>query len=61
MPDAAAVYSLLGKLWRAHGDMKKAADACVAALKLNPFMWEAFTALCDTGAFASEEKKRTMI
>jgi len=49
LPDAAAVNCLLGKLWRAHGDMKKAVDCYVEALKLNPFMWDAYLDLCDTG------------
>ncbi|KAF2184109.1 TPR-like protein [Zopfia rhizophila CBS 207.26] len=50
LPDAAACYALLGKLWSAHGDTKKAVDYDIEALKLNPFMWDAFTDLCDIGA-----------
>ncbi|KAF2807103.1 TPR-like protein [Mytilinidion resinicola] len=50
LPDAAAVNCLLGKLCRAQGDMKKAVDCYVEALKLNPFMWDAYLDLCDTGA-----------
>ncbi|KAF2085442.1 TPR-like protein [Saccharata proteae CBS 121410] len=50
LPDAAAVNCLLGKLWRAHNDVTKAIGCYVEALKLNPFMWDAFTELCDTGA-----------
>lgn len=42
---------MLGKLWSAHGDTKKAVDYYIEALKLNPFMWDAFTDLCDIGAF----------
>lgn len=49
MPDAAAVNCLLGKLWRAHGDVTKAIACYTEALKLNPFMWDAFEDLCDTG------------
>ncbi|KAF2103785.1 TPR-like protein [Rhizodiscina lignyota] len=49
VPDAAAVYALLGKLWKAHGDLKKAADFSAAALKANPFMWDAFEDLCASG------------
>ncbi|KAI9841014.1 MAG: anaphase-promoting complex subunit cdc27 [Sclerophora amabilis] len=49
LPDAAAVYCLLGKLWHGYGDVKKAVDCYVEALKLNPFMWDAFLALCETG------------
>lgn len=48
-PDAAAVYCLKGKLWHAHGDPKKAVECYVESLKLNPFMWDAFAALCETG------------
>ncbi|KAF1951304.1 TPR-like protein [Byssothecium circinans] len=50
LPDAAACYCLLGKLLAAHGESKKAIDHYVEALKLNPFMWDAFTGLCDIGA-----------
>jgi anaphase-promoting complex subunit 3 len=53
LPDAAAVNCLLGKLCRAHGDMKKAVDCYVEALKLNPFMWDAYLDLCDTGMLIS--------
>ncbi|KAF1988730.1 putative 20S cyclosome subunit [Aulographum hederae CBS 113979] len=49
LPDASVVYSTMGKLWRAQGDLKKAAECQAEALKLNPFMWDAFTGLCDTG------------
>ena len=48
-PDAAAVYCLMAKLWHGHGDTKKAVECYVEALKLNPFMWDAFLGLCDTG------------
>ncbi|KAF2791592.1 TPR-like protein [Melanomma pulvis-pyrius CBS 109.77] len=51
VPDAAACYCLLGKLYNAHGDTKKAVDYYIEALKLNPFMWDAYTDLCDLGAF----------
>ncbi|KAF2139095.1 uncharacterized protein K452DRAFT_300657 [Aplosporella prunicola CBS 121167] len=50
LPDAAAVNCLLGKLWRAYGDTTKAIGCYIEALKLNPFMWDAFLDLCDTGA-----------
>ena len=49
IPDAAAVYCLLGKLWHAHNNNKKAVDCFVEALKLNPFMWDAFVELCAMG------------
>jgi anaphase-promoting complex subunit 3 len=48
-PDAAAVSCLLGQLYRAYDDKKKAISCFEDALKINPFMWNAFTALCDMG------------
>ncbi|OAA81826.1 Tetratricopeptide-like helical [Akanthomyces lecanii RCEF 1005] len=48
-PDAAAMHCLLGKLHRANGDLQRAADAYAQALLANPFMWDAFTNLCDSG------------
>ena len=48
-PDAAAVYCLLGKLYAGHNDKRKAISNFEEALKLNPFMWDAFTSLCDMG------------
>lgn len=53
LPDAAAVNALLGRLWRGHGDSRRAGDCYVEAHKTNPFIWEAFQALCDMGAFRS--------
>ncbi|KAI4937930.1 hypothetical protein J4E85_000367 [Alternaria conjuncta] len=50
VPDAAACYCMLGKLYAAHGDSKRAIEHFVAALKINSFMWDAFTGLCDIGA-----------
>lgn len=50
VPDAAACFCMLGKLYAAHGDTKKAIDFYVEALKINSFMWDAFTGLCDIGA-----------
>lgn len=49
LPDAAAVLCLLGKLCRGFDDKKKAVSYFEEALKLNPFMWDAFTALSDMG------------
>ncbi|PFH61028.1 hypothetical protein XA68_18393 [Ophiocordyceps unilateralis] len=48
-PDIPTVLCLLGKLHRAYGDRKKAVSCFEDALKKNPFMWDAFTALCDMG------------
>jgi anaphase-promoting complex subunit 3 len=49
LPDAAAVQCLAGKLWKGHKNMDKAVECWAAALKLNPFMWDAFLGLCDSG------------
>lgn len=49
LPDAAAVLCLQGKLWHAHKDIHKAVDCYVEALKLNPFLWDAFLGLSETG------------
>jgi len=48
-PDAAAASCLLGKLYRAYDDKKKAIPCFEDALRANPFMWDAFTGLCDMG------------
>ncbi|KAI4203091.1 MAG: hypothetical protein LQ350_002139 [Teloschistes chrysophthalmus] len=49
LPDAAAIYCLQGKLWQSHRDSAKAIENYAEALKLNPFMWDAFIALSDLG------------
>ncbi|CAK7563957.1 MAG: anaphase-promoting complex subunit cdc27 [Sporothrix epigloea] len=48
-PDAAVINCLLGKLYRGMDDRKKAAAYFEDALRTNPLMWDAFTALCDIG------------
>ena len=48
-PDAASVNCLLGTLYRAYDDKKKAVSCFEDALKANPFMWDAFTSLCEMG------------
>ena len=49
LPDAAAVYCLQAKLLHAHEDTNRAIECYAEALKLNPFMWDAFVGLCDLG------------
>lgn len=48
-PDSAACSCLLGKLYRGYDDKSKAAACFEESLKMNPLMWDAFTALCDMG------------
>ncbi|KAF4510335.1 hypothetical protein G6O67_002228 [Ophiocordyceps sinensis] len=48
-PDVPTLLCLLGQLHRAYGDKKKAVSCFEDALKKNPFIWDAFTALCDMG------------
>jgi anaphase-promoting complex subunit 3 len=56
IPDAAAVQTLLARLWRAHGDSKKAGDCYVEAHTANPFIWESFEGLCKIGADMDMDK-----
>lgn len=49
LPDAAAASCLLGKLYSGYDDKIKAIRCFEESLKLNPFMWDAFTSLCDMG------------
>ena len=49
LPDAAAVLCLKGKLLMAHKNTDEAVQCWVSSLKLNPFMWDAYLALCDSG------------
>lgn len=49
IPDAAAFHCVQGKLWHAHRDTNKAIECYAEALKLSPFMWDAFLGLCDLG------------
>jgi anaphase-promoting complex subunit 3 len=48
-PDASAASCLLGKLYRAYDDKRRAIPCFEDALRANPFMWDAFTILCDMG------------
>ena len=50
LPDAAAVLCLKGKLFKAHKNEDQAVECWAMALKLNPFMLDAFNGLCDAGA-----------
>ena len=56
IPDAAAVQTLLARLWRNYGDTKKAGDCYVEAHKANPFIWETLEGLCKIGADVDLEK-----
>jgi anaphase-promoting complex subunit 3 len=57
MPDAAAVQCLQGKLWRAYHDTNRAIECYAEALKLNPFMWDAFLDLCDLGVSLAKSRR----
>lgn len=48
-PDASAIYSLLGELYKAQGDLKNSALNLQQALHHNPFDFEAFQELCRMG------------
>ncbi|KAF7185502.1 Protein bimA [Pseudocercospora fuligena] len=50
LPDASAVLSLLARLFRAHGDLRKAGDCYIESHKCNPFIWDSFEGLCKIGA-----------
>ena len=49
LPDASAIYCLVGKLCQNQKDITRAIDSYAEALKLNPFMWDAFLGLCNLG------------
>ncbi|KAL0930937.1 20s cyclosome subunit (nuc2 cdc27) [Colletotrichum truncatum] len=48
-PDEAAILCLLGKMYRAYDDRRRAIECFENAVRANPFMWDAFQALCDMG------------
>lgn len=50
LPDAAVMLCLKGKLWKGHRNMDEAVSCWVSSLKLNPFMWDAYTLLVESGA-----------
>lgn len=52
-PDRSALLCLLGKLYRKLDNTRKAIQHFESALKGNPFMWDAFTNLCDMGVTIS--------
>ncbi|KAG5437848.1 hypothetical protein PCANB_000563 [Pneumocystis canis] len=49
LPDASAIFCLLGHLSKKGGMIKKATDYYICSVKLNPFLWEAFEGLCTLG------------
>ncbi|GMM37375.1 anaphase promoting complex subunit [Saccharomycopsis crataegensis] len=49
-PDAAVVFSLLGRLYGSIGDTKESAIYHSQALRLNPYLWDSFEQLCQIGA-----------
>lgn len=57
IPDTSSISRLLGRLYRANGDLRSAASCFVSALEDNPFMWDVFTDLCDCGQFTSDSAR----
>jgi len=53
LPDTPAVLCLKAKLLKANKSLDQAVECWAAALRLNPFMWDAFIGLCDAGATVS--------
>jgi hypothetical protein len=49
LPDIGAVLCLMGHMQRSSGDSKRAMDTYVEALKVNPYLWEAFDGLIELG------------
>jgi len=49
LPDLGAVLCLMGHVQRASGDSTRAMEAYVEALKVNPYLWEAFDGLVELG------------
>jgi anaphase-promoting complex subunit 3 len=52
LPDAGALLCLMGHLYRSSGDSKRAMDTYIEALKVNPYLWEAFDGLIELGTHA---------
>lgn len=50
VPDAAACFVLLGKLHQMERDIKNSCLSYLSAIKLNPFLFEAFEEVCKMGA-----------
>jgi anaphase-promoting complex subunit 3 len=51
LPDTGAVLCLMGHMQRASGDSKRAMDTYIEALKVNPYLWEAFDGLIELGLY----------
>lgn len=49
LPDVGALLCLMGHLHRSSGDSKRAIDTYIEALKVNPYLWEAFDGLIELG------------
>jgi anaphase-promoting complex subunit 3 len=50
LPDAASVLCLIGKLSFSYGQVQEATKYYAESIRLNPFMWDAFIGLCNTGS-----------
>jgi anaphase-promoting complex subunit 3 len=49
VPDLGAVLCLMGHMHRSSGDSRRAMDTYIEALKVNPYLWEAFDGLIELG------------
>jgi anaphase-promoting complex subunit 3 len=56
LPDLGALLCLMGHLYRGSGDSKRAMDTYIEALKVNPYLWEAFDGLIELGIFVPVSK-----
>ncbi|RPA78954.1 TPR-like protein [Ascobolus immersus RN42] len=48
-PDGAAVHTVVGRLYEALNQQKDAVEHYAAAVRANPFAWEAYERLCELG------------
>jgi anaphase-promoting complex subunit 3 len=49
IPDGAAVHTVIGRLFEALNQQKEAVEHYAAAVRANPFAWEAYERLCELG------------
>lgn len=49
VPDGAAVHTVIGRLYEALNRQKEAVEHYAAAVRTNPFAWEAYERMCELG------------